>query len=307
MVIHNFLFEQRLIHAEHRIDVRNVNFQQAEPWELNMRVLYRALQKRVETLGEESSLEFTFTDEKFFIENADIDMAWKRWAIIDDKKVTRLFFFKEDSSKYLYQFILQGNTFKYDGIIEKIQLLHELPPDEDNPPAVPDFNSANLSALSTPNFNELPGKVFTDGKLPNPTNYHFYFLKNSSEEQPRCNELYQYLWENNTLRCRPNGITTEALYIVDAPVDLDWTRWSMHYDSNHYFLAMEHYYFIAFKQNSDFKELYYGRYEDKRRSYPVNKTASLNGTPPGDVNYDSFDMGFDGIDNYMYFMGKEPE
>lgn len=244
--------------------------------------------------------EFSFSDENFAIIDAPENADWRRWGMLDDRKSTRLYCFKQGSNTELFQFLFDGCQFVYDGHSDYSTInIDGLSTSAD---------VSHIGMLSTPNFEEVEG--YNNKTLPVPNNYHVYML-NTDEAQPADNKrtLYQYIWERGTSNLEPNGITNDKFTIGAFPDDIDWSRWSMNYDSNRYQLALRAYVFTAFQQGSN-KILYQGRYdnygsdEHPITEYRYSEQAELIDAPDN-IGFDSFATVFDGIQTHIYFLTED--
>ena len=234
---------------------------------------------------------FVLNKEIIPVVNAPEDTNWTKWSMLNDRKSTRLYFFKKDSADTLYPFLFDGNAFTYDVAFPQIKLL-DIPEDA---------NTEHIAMLSTPNFEKVNG---VNGKeLPVPNNYHLYMQQESSSASLQGNFrfIYQFIWEKNTANLERNGITSDMFKISDFPQDTDWNRWTMTYDSNRYQLALEAYVLVAFKKNS-YTELYQGRYGKKdngEASYTYEKTLHLKDVPQALTEL-GLAMIFDGVQTHFY-------
>ncbi|MDG1331181.1 MAG: hypothetical protein P8P74_02550 [Crocinitomicaceae bacterium] len=198
--------------------------------------------------------DFTYEMDDYHVEiiNAPDDCDWSRWGMLDDRRSTRMYCFKKDTEDQLYQFILDGEVYKF----EEDMLLTIT--------GVSDAqNNKKIAMLSTPNFEEFVGINDKDEEgnpkegapfLPIPQNYHVYMQTKDDQTI-----IDQFLWTEGTRNFRPNGITRSWFNICAFPEDTDWGRWTMTYDSNHYQLSLPAYVYYAFKQGSN-SEIYFGRY-----------------------------------------------
>ena len=237
--------------------------------------------------------EYKFNGEPIPIIGAPDDTDWQRWGMLNDRKSSRMYFFREGTDNKIYPFLLKDCSYQYD---DTIPLLTIEGVDDD-------VNSSSMSMLSTPNFEPFKG---VNGKdLPVPNNYHVYMQKRDNAQ-----EVQQFIWEKDSENLERNGITRSEFAIKNFPGDTDWERWAMTYDSNHYQLTLEAYVFFAFKSGSN-TEIYYGRYGEKHTGkdgneidvYGYNGCLSLEGAP-GNTNHSSMSMIFDGVDTHLFMLTK---
>lgn len=189
------------------------------------------------------------------IENAPDDCDWSRWGMLDDRRSTRMYCFKQGTNDQLYQFILDGTSYKF----EKDFTLTII--------GVGDAqNTDKIAMLSTPNFEEVVGISDKDDdgnpkdgapNLPIPQNYHVYMQSTKDRTF-----IDQFVWKEDSMNFNSNGITRAWFNMCAFPEDTDWDRWTMTYDSNHYQLSLPAYVFYAFKKESN-SEIYFGRYGAK--------------------------------------------
>lgn len=260
------------------------------------------------------------------IENAPNDCDWSRWGMLDDRKSTRMYCFKQGTIDQLYQFLFDGTSYKFE---ENFTLTISGVGD--------DLNSNKIAMLSTPNFEEVVGikdqEVEGAPFLPIPNNYHVYMQ--GAEDRKF---LWQFIWMENSKNFKPNGITREWFNVKDFPADSDWDRWTMTYDSNHYQLSLPAYVYYVFKKGTNNK-IYFGRYgakgdkeyEADDGSIKVYDAYSYNSEDhpvdvPGDQYYgqakcgnieiiglaDDFNVTdlsvvFDGINTFMYLLTDHNE
>jgi len=244
---------------------------------------------------------YQFDDSNTQILWAPEDTDWSRWGMLSDRRYTRLYFFRKGSNHQLYQFIQGPEGFYYDESFGHLSL-------QDIPEAA---DPSHIGMLSTPNFEDqkFDGSTLTsfNGKaLPMPNNYHVYMLeKPEVQSQSEVRTLHQMIWEKGTQNIESNGITNDKFYIRPFPVDVnvDWTRWSMNYDSNRYQLMLRAYVLSVFKQGST-TELYQARFDnfdESSSAYQFSGTAELVGAPEG-LNYQNFASVFDGVKTSFYFL-----
>lgn len=195
---------------------------------------------------------YEMNDAVIDIVNAPQDCDWSRWGMLDDRRSTRMYCFKQGTEDQLYQFILDGTSYVFeDNFVLTISGLDGTQ------------NTSKIAMLSTPNFEEVVGisdkdedGVPKDGapNLPIPQNYHVYMQKADDSSL-----IDQFVWKENSMNFTSNGITRAWFNVKDFPNDTDWDRWTMTYDSNHYQLSLPAYVYYAFKKDSN-NEIYFGRY-----------------------------------------------
>ncbi|MCJ8288797.1 MAG: hypothetical protein HRT58_02095 [Crocinitomicaceae bacterium] len=267
------------------------------------------------------------------IVNAPNDCDWSRWGMLDDRRSTRMYCFKQGTIDQLYQFIFDGTSYQFE---ENFTLTISGVGD--------DQNLKKIAMLSTPNFEEAVGvkdkelvgskyKTIEDAPfLPIPQNYHVY-IQAADDQQ----FLYQFIWKEDTRNFKPNGITRDWFKLKDFPSDTDWDRWTMTYDSNHYQLSLPAYVYYAFKKDSN-DEIYFGRYGARGdQEYEDDGTIKIYDVysynpedqpidKPGDQYYGQAKCGnikiiglaedfevtdlsivFDGIDTFMYLLTDKSE
>ena len=225
---------------------------------------------------------YEMSDVSIEIINAPNDCDWSRWGMLDDRRSTRMYCYKENTDNQLYQFILDGEVYRFE---ENILL---------SVTGVSDAqNNKKIAMLSTPNFEEVVGICDKDDggnpkegapNLPIPQNYHVYM---QTADNPTF--IDQFLWKEGTRTLQPNGITRPWFNMCAFPEDIDWSRWTMTYDSNHYQLSLPAYVFYAFRKGSN-NEIYFGRYGAK-----------------GDQEYTSDDGEIKYYDAYSYDPAAHPE
>lgn len=273
--------------------------------------------------------EYRFDNTETEILNAPEDTDWTRWGMLSDRKYMRLYFFKQGSNNKLYQFILGPDGFYYDpsygyltitGAYHKTDdILDEFPEDAD---------PSHIGMLSTPNFetykvdgSRIGTNQDAERDLPVPNNYHVYMIDKPEVQAARDTEdrrLYQFIWRKDsdestgkgidTKTMEHNGITNNRFDIEAFPaeVNVDWSRWTMNYDSNRYQLMLKAYVMTIFKQGSN-TELYQARFDylpgtnNEKSAYQYSGTAELFGAPEG-IDYNKFATVFDGIKTSVFFL-----
>lgn len=230
---------------------------------------------------------YRFAGDSIPILGAPADTDWQRWGMLNDRKSSRMYFFKAKTDDKIYQFLFDGETYKYDDTIPELTITG----------ITESVSTSSIAMLSTPNFEEVKG---VNGKdLPVPNNYHIYMQQRDEPEQ-----IHQFIWEKGTENIEANGITRAKFGITGFPKDTDWQRWAMTYDSNRYQLALEAYVFFAFKQGSD-RQIYYGRYghkdEQNNDVYGYEGVLALVDAPK-DTNHSSMAVMFDGVDTHLYML-----
>lgn len=262
--------------------------------------------------------EYVFDDSRTDILNAPEDTDWSRWGMLSDRKYMRMYFFQKGSNDKLYQFILGSEGFYYDPGYGYLTITGV--PDEADP--------YRVGMLSTPNFEtyKVDGSrigTFADPErdLPVPNNYHIYMIDKPEVQAARDTEdrrLYQFIWRKDkdeasgkpidTKTMEHNGITNSQFDIAAFPagVNVDWSRWTMNYDSNRYQLMLKAYVMTLFKQGST-TELYQARFDylpgtnNEKSAYQYSGTAELKGAPQG-IDYNKFATVFDGIKTNIFFL-----
>lgn len=248
---------------------------------------------------------YEFKGDTLDIINAPQDTDWSRWGMLDDRKATRLYFFKQGSNEVIYQFIKDESGFHYNNQYPILNVT-EVPESAD---------VSHVGQLSTPNFVEH--QSFNGNWLPVPNNYHVYML-DKPELQQDAKKLHQFIWARDTTDLKSDGITSALFNILPfESAEVDWKRWSINYDSNRYQLALRAYVFSVFEKGSTTK-LYQARYnnladpeaaynqypeigEDTTAAYQFSGTAELINAPEG-LNYDNFATVFDGVRTNFYFL-----
>ncbi|WP_281556878.1 hypothetical protein [Thalassomonas sp. RHCl1] len=232
---------------------------------------------------------YRFGGDTIEILGAPEDTDWLRWGMLNDRKLTRLYFFKNNSENQIYQFIFLNGAFRYDNTLPVISITG----------VTKTMNTGSIAMLSTPNFEEVQG---VNGKdLPVPNNYHVYM-----QDRDDATQINQFIWEKGTENLEHNGITRAKFAINGFPEDTDWSRWTMTYDSNRYQLSLPAYVYYAFKQGSN-TELYHGRYGHKDAQgtdvYGYEGVLTLEGAPEN-TDHSGMAMVFDGIDTHLYMLTK---
>lgn len=247
-----------------------------------------SVNQATKVLGEDK---YIFSNKSIAVIHAPNDTDWQRWGMLNDRKSSRLYFFKTGCDNQIYQFIFDGDAYKYDDTIPTLTIEG----------VTSDVDSGRMSMLSTPNFE--PWKGVNGKDLPVPNNYHIYMKKKNNPQ-----EVQQFIWEKGTLNLEPNGITRSVFGIKDFPQDTDWRRWAMTYDSNHYQLALSAYVFFAFKTGSN-TEIYYGRYGEKyieqgeeKDFYGYKGGMLILEGAPSNTDHSTMAMMFDGIDNHLFML-----
>ncbi|MCK5867266.1 MAG: hypothetical protein KAG14_02620 [Mycoplasmataceae bacterium] len=232
---------------------------------------------------------YKFGGDPISILGAPEDTDWQRWSMLNDRKSSRMYFFKGKSDNKIYQFLYDGRAYQYDDSFPVLTLKG----------ITKENNTRSIAMLSTPNFEKVKG---VNGKvLPVPNNYHVYMQQSDNPEL-----IHQFIWEKATYNLEANGITRDVFGITGFPKDTDWKRWSMSYDSNHYQLALEAYILYAFKEGSD-TEIYYGRYGHKEQGsdvYGYEGILTLE-EAPSNTDHSSMSMMFDGVNKYLYMLTKD--
>ncbi|WDE00810.1 hypothetical protein [Thalassomonas actiniarum] len=244
---------------------------------------------------------YRFGGESIEILDAPADTDWQRWGMLNDRKLSRMYFFKKGSDDKVYQFLHLGGVYRYDASIPELTITYIV--DDIKNGTKEDIrnqvDTSTISMLSTPNFEEVNG---VNGKaLPVPNNYHIYMQGVDNQQ-----EIHQFIWERGTDRLEANGITRAKFAIIDFPQDTDWGRWAITYDSNQYQLALEAYVYYAFKQGSN-SEIYHGRYGHKDDQgndvYGYEGILTLEGAPEN-TDPSSMSVMFDGVDTHLYMLTK---
>jgi len=130
------------------------------------------------------------------IQNAPIDLDWKRWAMFNDGDQTKILFFKRNTDNKLYSFTLNETKtiFYFDAEADEIKI--------ENVPT--DANTNSFAMLHNGDSVELYMQSKTQQGL-------YQFVSNS--------ENSGFIYEQSTM-----------LKIYGAPEDSDWHRWAMLHD-----------------------------------------------------------------------------
>lgn len=258
--------------------------------------------------GELTHSIYEFDDSQTAILGAPEDTDWSRWGMLNDRKYPRLYFFQKGSNTHLYQFTLGPEGFFYDPNYGYLTLT-----------GVPEVaDTSRIGMLSTPNFETFKvdgSRVGTyadpDRDLPVPNNYHVYMLDKpevQAKKDTDVRKLHQFIWRKDTKEIEANGITNDKFDVEPFPVEanVDWSRWTMNYDSNRYQLMLRAYVMTIFKQGST-TDLFQARFDylpgtnNEKSAYQYSGTAELKGAPEG-ISYDKFATVFDGVRTHFYFL-----
>ena len=177
------------------------------------------------------------------ITGAPADTNWRRWSMLHDGKIYRMYFFKGSTNNTLYQFGWDGSSYKYGHESEPELTVTGIPED------------ADTSSFSM---------VYGEGE------YRLYFRQLGN---PTC--LYQFLWDETAGHYAPfSNPESFKLQVSGFPDDTDWSRWSMLNDG-------ENYRIYAFKLGSN-NEIYQGAWNGSEYEYGYNgsyKVLYLKDTP----------------------------
>jgi len=199
------------------------------------------------------------------ITGAPADTNWRRWSMLHDNSVYRMYFFKGSTRDTIYQFGWNGSSYAYGHLSIPVLSLTNIPADAD---------ASSFSMLHSGSY------------------YHLYLRQLGNP-----NRLYQFLWVPNTTTYEwGRSPAIPQLSVTGFPADTDWARWMMLHDGSDYRL-------YAFKLGSN-TEFYQGswsaaasQYQYAYNSIPVLQLEGI----PANSNLASASMLHDGNAYRFYF------
>lgn len=137
------------------------------------------------------------------ITDAPSDTNLRRWAMLHDGSVYRMYFFKGSTSDTLYQFGWNGSSYQFGHrSIPELTLVNA--PDDADPSSLSMLHSGST--------------------------YHAYLRRLGDPET-----LYQFVWQPGTTTYRWNvSPWIPTLRVTGFPADADWSRWQMLHDGVRY-------------------------------------------------------------------------
>ncbi len=203
------------------------------------------------------------------IRNAPHDIDWRRWAMLHDGAVYRLYFFKQGSNDTLYQFGFNTRTSSYEYGHQSIPMLRIQ--------GVP--TSADASDIA----------MLHDGSV-----YRLYM-------QDRHNRriLYQFGFNPQTQNYEYGHRSIPMLQVTGFPADTDWNRWAMLHDGS----AFRFYAFRTGSNSSFYQASFHAPSQEYRYSFQSIPVMTLQQIPSG-ANTTTAAMLHDGLNFRFYFQGR---
>ena len=162
------------------------------------------------------------------ITGAPADTNWRRWSMLHDNSVYRMYFFKGSTRDTLYQFGWNGSSYAYGHLSIPVLTLTNMPADAD---------PSSFSMLHSG------------------SHYHLYLRQLGNP-----NRLYQFIWVAGTTNYQWNvSPFIPQLPVTGFPADTDWARWMMLHDGTAYRL-------YAFKLGSN-TQFYQGSWNGSAGQY----------------------------------------
>ena len=202
------------------------------------------------------------------ITGAPSDTCWSRWAMLHDGSAYRLYFFKDSTHDTLYQFSFNRATNSYEFGYDSIPILKLT--------GIPsDACSSSFAMLH-------------DGDT-----YRLYLRRLGFPTT-----LYQFAFNRASNNYEYGYNSIPVMNVIDAPENVDWSRWGMLHDNGAYRL-----YAMQLGNNTEINQAAFNpsirQYQFGYNSIPE---LSLEGTP-SDGSLAEFAMLFDGEDYRLYLQG----
>lgn len=203
------------------------------------------------------------------IAGAPEDADFRRWAMLHDGSVYRLYLLKQDSNDTLYQFGFNRSSGRYEyghQSIPRLKLVN-----------IPDDADTSRFAM------------LHDGAT-----YRLYFRAKSNTFT-----MYQFGYNPSTLSYEFGHDSIPTLFITGAPADTDTSRWAMLHDGSVYRLYLG--------KNGNEDVIYQFGYNPGSADYEFGYLSisqlSLADTPDGSFK-DDFAMLHDGADYRFYYLAE---